>query len=158
MLDAYRHEIIEIGAVKYCNGCYTELQYLIKPNPSIPPFITKLTGITQAMVDKQGIPERQALLKFIDFIEDYPLIAYNAAFDRRFISAASEKHRLAVENPYQCALQMARKAWSNLDNHKLITVVQALQLAKTQNHRALSDCYLTASVYLKAANILTPPN
>lgn len=154
-LDAYRNEIIEMAALKYSNGRYTELQFLIKPQQKIPSFITKLTGITQAMVDKNGINELQALRQFIDFIEDYPLIAYNAPFDRRFIAASSEKHSLTVANSYQCALQMARKAFPSLSNHKLITVSQSLQLSQSQAHRALADCHLTAAVYLKAAEILT---
>lgn len=154
-LDAYRHEIIEMAALKYSNGNFAEFQFLIKPQQKIPSFITNLTGITQAMVDKHGVSELQALRQFIDFIEDYPLIAYNASFDRRFIAASSEKHSLTVANSYQCALQMARKAFPSLSNHKLITVSQSLQLSQSQAHRALADCHLTAAVYLKAAEILT---
>jgi DNA polymerase III epsilon subunit family exonuclease len=154
-LDAYRNEIIEIGALKYCNGQYTELQCLVKPTQKIPPFITNLTGITQEMVDDNGIHEFQALAKFIEFIEDYPLVAYNAPFDRRFIAAAGKRYNVSVANPFQCAMQMARKAWKDLDNHKLLTVIQALNLAESQQHRALEDCYLTASIYLKATTILT---
>ena len=107
------------------------------------------------MVDRDGINEVQGLRQFIDFVEDYPLIAYNASFDRRFIAASSGKHNLIVANPYQCALQMARKAFPNLTNHKLVTVSQFLQLAQSQSHRALADCHLTAAVYLKAAEIIT---
>ena len=82
----YRNEIIEIAAIKYSNGRFIELQFLIKPREKIPSFITNLTGITQAMVDKSGITELQEIMQFIEFIEDYPLIAYNASFDRRFIA------------------------------------------------------------------------
>lgn len=153
-LDAYRNEIIEIAAIKYSNGRFIELQFLIRPREKIPSFITNLTGITQAMVDKSGITELQAIMQFIEFIEDYPLIAYNASFDRRFIAASSEKHNLTIGNSYQCALQMARKAFPHLINHKLITVCQSLQLAQSQTHRALADCHLTAAVYLKAAEII----
>ena len=153
-LDARRNEIIEIAALKYTHGRFVEFQFLIKPQAKIPPFITNLTGITQAMVDKNGISEFHALKQFVEFVEDYPLIAYNAPFDRRFISASSEKHNLTIGNPYQCALEMAKKAFPNLKNHKLITICQSLQLAKSQAHRALADCHLTAAVYLKAAEII----
>ena len=154
-LDAYRNEIIEVAALKYNNGRYEELQFLIKPQQKLPGFITNLTGITQAMVDRDGISEVQGLRQFIDFVEDYPLIAYNASFDRRFIAASSGKHNLIIANPYQCALQMARKAFPKLTNHKLVTVSQFLQIAQSQSHRALADCHLTAAVYLKAAEIIT---
>jgi DNA polymerase-3 subunit epsilon len=107
------------------------------------------------MVDKKGIHELTALTKFIEFIEDCPLIAYNAAFDKRFIAAANERHKLSINNHYQCALQLARRAYPHPPNHKLITVSQALNLTNSQSHRALADCHLTVAVYLNAAKILT---
>ena len=54
----------------------------------MPPFISQLTGITQAEVDRFGIPVRQAFSSFLDFVEDLPVFFHNASFDRRFLAAA----------------------------------------------------------------------
>lgn len=51
-------DIIQIGAVIghiYTGEIVERLSYLIKPTKPIVPFITELTGITQAMMDEQGI-------------------------------------------------------------------------------------------------------
>ena len=63
-------EITEIGAVKYLGGeLVGTFQTLVNPGTAIPPFITVLTGITQAMViEAPDIGE--ALPAFLEFIGD----------------------------------------------------------------------------------------
>ena len=51
-LSCFDHEILEIGAVKVENGkVINRFSQLVKPQESIPPAITQLTGITPDMVE-----------------------------------------------------------------------------------------------------------
>ena len=79
-------EILEIAAARVqADGvCEREYAQVVRTRGRVPPFISQLTGITQAEVDRFGIPVRQAFSSFLDFVEDLPVFFHNASFDRRF--------------------------------------------------------------------------
>ena len=148
------NEIIEIGAIKVDATERKTFQLLVRPRNMIPPKITQITGITQAMVDSNGTAIASALRLFIAFIGDHRLVAYNADFDMRFIKAAGGRMGVNIGNDYACALKMARRAWPNLPNYKLATLARLGGLSHTGVHRALKDCELTEFVYTSAVAVL----
>jgi DNA polymerase-3 subunit epsilon len=82
-------EITEIGAVKVRGGVRLgEFQTLVNPGVAIPPFISVLTGISNAMI--AGAPRVDtALPAFLEFAgRDAVLVAHNAPFDIGFLKAA----------------------------------------------------------------------
>ena len=78
--------ITEISAIKYRNNRRVdEFSSLVKPELSIPYYITRLTGINDAMVaDAPAIDE--VILSFVDFLADDIIAGYNVAFDLSFIA------------------------------------------------------------------------
>lgn len=91
--------ITEIGAVKVRGGEHLgELATLVNPGQPIPPFITVLTGITQAML-VPAPPIEQVLPSFLEFIADAVLVAHNAPYDVGFLKAACAKHGHRWPNP-----------------------------------------------------------
>src|SRR5438045_3835702 len=84
--------ITEIGAVKVRGGeQVAEFATLVNPGSAIPPFITVLTGITQAMVAPAPRIE-QALPALLEFLGDAVFVAHNAPLDTGFLRAACQKH------------------------------------------------------------------
>ena len=84
-------EITEIGAVKVRGGeVLGEFQTLVDPGVPIPPFISVLTGITDAMV--AGAPRLGAALPGLPRVRrrhgGTVLVAHNAPFDMGFLKAA----------------------------------------------------------------------
>ena len=81
--------ITEIGTVRTALGLETgRFQSLINPDAQIPPRITVVTGITQAMViDAPKIGE--ALPSLLEFIGDAVIVGHNVRFDMSFLNAAS---------------------------------------------------------------------
>lgn len=152
--SATDNEIIEIGAIKVEATVRTTFQQLVRPRNTIPPKITQITGISQAMVDQNGTTIESALNEFIEFIGDHRLVAYNAAFDMRFIKAAGGRMGAKIDNDYACALKMARRAWPKLPNYKLATIARLGGLSASGAHRALIDCELTEFVYTSAVAVL----
>ena len=57
-------------------------QSLMNGGVWVPPFITQLTGITNAMVS-QAPPAEEAMAQASRFVGDTPLVAHNALFDRK---------------------------------------------------------------------------
>ncbi len=91
-------KITEIGAVKVRGGeVIQEFQTLVNPEISIPPFITVLTGIANAMViQAPKIGEAFfSLLEFIGSEKEVVLIAHNSPFDIGFLKAAAESLNVA---------------------------------------------------------------
>jgi DNA polymerase III epsilon subunit family exonuclease len=159
-LTAARHEIIEIGAILVDRDARTKhiFQTLVIPTKRIPPRITEINGITQAMVNESGLSLDCAMNEFLAFTGDLPLIAYNASFDMGFLCSAAEKCNLPVRNQYTCAMKMARRAWPTLENHRLGTVSDALNFPSDDEdegtHRAVGDCRRTVHIYQSAAEAL----
>ncbi len=144
-------EILEIAAVRVQGDgvCEREYAQVVRTRGRVPPFISQLTGITQAEVDRFGIPVRQAFSSFLDFVEDLPVFFHNASFDRRFLAAASDQTGLAFANPVHCTLALARRAWPELPSHKLDILARHVG-ASDPTHRALADVRTTVAVALAA--------
>ena len=83
--------ITEIGAVKLRGGeCLGTFQTLVNPGVAIPPAITVLTGITEAMVLPAPTIER-VLPTFLEFAGDAVVVGHNVRFDMGFLRAALDR-------------------------------------------------------------------
>ncbi len=155
-LSPLADEIIEIGAIRVSLDLdsHPTFQTLVKPQRRIPSKITQLTGITQAMVDEQGIELEDALAQFMEFIGDLPIVTFNAAFDMGFIYSAARRHGTAVTNRYTCALKRARRAWPGLPSHRLAYLAEVGKLPTDLPHRALGDCHRALLVFISATQEL----
>ena len=88
-LDPARHEIIELAMVPFFYlpdgdivGVGEPFSGLTQPASSIPPAITALTGIDDAMVAGQAI-DPDAVAAFVSAAS--LVVAHNAGFDRKFV-------------------------------------------------------------------------
>ncbi|MDT4997378.1 MAG: polymerase subunit epsilon, partial [Pseudonocardiales bacterium] len=73
--------ITEIGAVRVRGGdVLGEFQTLVNPGTPIAPFVSVLTGITEAMV-APAPPIAAVLPAFLEFARGSVLVAHNAPFD-----------------------------------------------------------------------------
>ncbi len=151
--SAKEDQIIEIGAVKVTDGRIVDrFSTFLNPKRPIPPRITKLTSITDAMViDAPDIKE--VLPKFLDFIGDAVLVAHNADFDTSYLIAKSAD--LGIEKEFTIAdtVTMAQMLIPNLSNYKLDTVVSYLNCDLGHHHRAVDDAEATAGIFIKLAKM-----
>ncbi len=142
-------EITEIGAVRYERGeLVGTFQTLVNPGAPIPPFITVLTGITQAMV-VEGPKIEEALPSFLEFLGDAIVVGHNVRFDVSFLNAAALRlgyGRLPNRSVDTAALarRLVRREIRNL---KLATLAAHFRSPVTPNHRALEDARATAHVF-----------
>ncbi len=144
-------KITEIGGVKIENGkVINKFSTLIDPEVEIPLFITKITGITDAMV--MGAPKIETVISdFYKYCEGSTLVAYNIDFDYKFINYNAKQFGFDFDHPQMDALVMARKYIKGLRNYKLKTVCEALGVSLNNAHRAYNDAAATAKVFLKLA-------
>ena len=145
-LNAHLDEIIEIGAVKLEGGLLTDTFHsFIKPKGSIPPQITKLTGIDSAMT--ADAPDIEAVLpRFLAFCGDAALAAHNAPFDLGFLREQAKALGLSVRGPVLDTLALARELLPDLKRHKLKLVADHLGIPMKKHHRALEDAETAAQI------------
>jgi DNA polymerase III epsilon subunit family exonuclease len=151
-----RDEIIEFGAIRVTLDAETQatFQTLVKPVRKIPAKITEITGITQEMVDRDGLPLEDALRQFMEFIGDLPLVTFNAEFDIGFLHNAARKNDVQIANRYTCALKRARRAWPGLASYRLADLAKLGNLSDVDTHRALGDCNRALIVFTAATSTL----
>jgi DNA polymerase-3 subunit epsilon len=141
--------ITEIGAVKVRGGqVLGEFATLVDPGRSIPPQITILTGITDAMV--YNAPGIGAVLpSFLEFIRGAVLVAHNAPFDVGFLKAACAGQGLPWPGPGVVdTVQLARKVLSRAEapSVRLSALAPLLGASVAPDHRALTDARATVDV------------
>jgi DNA polymerase-3 subunit epsilon len=140
--------ITEVGAVKLRGGqCLGTFQTLVNPDALIPPAITYLTGITQAMV--MPAPRiAEVLPAFLEFAHGTVLVGHNFRFDLAFLNAALMRHewpRLTHRCVDTCALAR-RLVRDEVPNCRLGTLASRLRLDHVPSHRALDDALATGDL------------
>jgi DNA polymerase-3 subunit epsilon len=145
--------ITEIGAVKIRGGeVLGEFHTLVNPGSPIPPFITVLTGITDAMVAPAPLFHEvlPAFLEFCGPADETILIAHNAPFDIGFLKAAADSNGYSWPNfRVLDTVKIARRtlAKDETPNVKLGTLAQYFGLQEEPTHRALDDARATVHIF-----------
>ncbi|MDH4116651.1 MAG: DEDD exonuclease domain-containing protein [Acidimicrobiia bacterium] len=141
--------ITEIGAVKVRGGEIDgTFQTLVNPGVAIPPFITVLTGITQAMVI-EAPPIEEALGAFLEFCRGTVVVGHNVRFDMSFLrSAADQCGYPPLENRTLDTAALARRlVRSEVRNLRLSSLAAHFRSPVTPNHRAFEDAMATMHVF-----------
>lgn len=142
--------ITEIAAVEVRGGRIAgEFSSLVNPGVGVPPWISRLTGITDAMVaDAPRFEDIAGLVR--ERLEGRVFVAHNAPFDWRFVSA---EMRLAasvlLSGPRLCTLRLARRALPGLPRKGLDAVSDHYGIHIADRHRAAGDALATAGVLLR---------
>ena len=141
--------ITEVGAVRVEGGeVVGEFQTLVNPHTHIPPLISVLTGITNAMVADAPRVD-QVIPPFLEFARGSVLVAHNAGFDVGFLKRACA----AQELPWPgfgvvdtVALARGVLMRDEVPNVKLATLARHFKAPEAPNHRALTDARATVHV------------
>ncbi len=139
--------IIEIGAARVRNGrVIEEFAQLVNPGSRLSRFITRLTGIDDAML--QGQPPIAAVWpRFSDFLGDAVVVAHNARFDLAFLDAAAVTScGRPLANPCLCTLKLARRLVPEQRRRGLDALGGYFGIPLADRHRALGDVRITVEV------------
>ena len=140
--------LTEVAAARYRGGeLLATYQTFVRPDERIPPYITSLTGISDAMVaDAPRIGEM--LPSFLEFLGGAVVVGHNVRFDLSFLNHAlrsTGRERLA--NATVDTLALARRLVRDMvPNCKLGTLAATLRLPHQPSHRALTDVLATGDL------------
>ncbi len=141
--------ITEIGALKVRGGeCLGRFETLVNPGVAIPPLITMLTGITEAMVFPAPTID-DVLPTFLEFLGGSVIVGHNIRFDISFLDAALVRQgQSPLANSRVDTLGIARRlVRGDVPNLKLHTLARHLRVSTEPNHRAMPDALATAEVF-----------
>ena len=146
--DRNNDMITEIGAVKVRGGeCLGTFQTLVNPGRAIPPRITVLTGLTDALV--YPAPRIGAVLgSLVDFIGDAVFVGHNVGFDLAFVRTALERDGRSTIAPVvvDTAALARRLVRDEVPDCRLGTLASRFRLDHRPTHRALDDALATTDL------------
>ena len=149
------NRVIEIGAVKVRNGQILDrFEQFVNPGVSVPRQITRLTGITTAMVYRAR-PPTVVLSDFLDFLGDDVFVGHNAAFDRKFLQFELRKAGFDFRiGSAVCTRRMALRILHALPSRSLSSLMRHYGITAKRRHRAFDDALATAQVFIRLLTAL----
>ena len=139
-LDPARDEIIELAMVPFTYGLDGQVyavgeafQQLREPSRPIPPDVTAITGIDDAMVAGHQI-DPDAVSRFA--APASLVVAHNAAFDRKFLERSCETFST---KPWACSMSQVDWAAEGYEGAKLAYLAGGAGFFY-ERHRATHDC------------------
>jgi DNA polymerase III subunit epsilon len=139
--------IIEL-AVAILEGGTIHLAWhaLVDPDTPLPPWVTRLTGITDGLV--RGRPAfADVAPRLAGALEGGVFVAHNARFDWRFLAA--ECVLAGVPAPAGvplCTVRLTRRLVPELRHRSLDDVARFFAITNPARHRAFGDALATAGV------------
>jgi DNA polymerase III subunit epsilon len=147
--------VIEIAVVVYDGQKVTDTySTLLNPYRPIDPYVTKLTGITQEMV--QDSPSFEDIhQRILELTHENIFVAHNVKFD--FGMIRQEFRRLGIDfNRRQLdTVNLARKAMPGFNSYSLGNICDSIGIEIFDRHRALGDAEATVKLLER---ILALPN
>ena len=144
-LDSNRHQILEIGAVRFRGDEVIETyQTLVNPGVPIPEFIQRLTHISPQQVKRAPFFSSVAA-EIEDFLGADPIIGHNIQFDIGFLAT----NGVPLSNPSYDTWDLASVFLPSSRQYSLKYLTSFFEVEHNDAHRALADAMATKNVYIK---------
>lgn len=148
-LEPRTNHVVEIGGLRFDGrGVISRFNVLVNPGVPMPPEVTRINGITDAMLAKQPFAA-SVLPDFLRFIGDTVLIAHNAPFDVSFVN--EELARLSLpplKNRVVDTLAFAKDIFPGLPKYALQTLAARFGITAIDAHRAEDDARVCMELFL----------
>lgn len=123
-----------------------EYTTLVNPEQTIPPFITNLTGITDAMV--RHAPKFYEIAKKVQqMTEDTIFVAHNVNFDYNIIQQEFKDLGFDFKRQKLCTVRLSRKIIPGLKSYSLGNICSAEGISIAARHRAKGDAEATVELF-----------
>jgi len=123
-----------------------EFTSLVNPEQHIPPFITNLTGITDAMV--RYAPKFYEIAKQVqEFTKDTIFVAHNVNFDYNIIRDEFKSLGFDFKRKKLCTVRLSRKIIPSLRSYSLGNICAIENIPINGRHRAKGDAEATTELF-----------
>ena len=123
-----------------------EFTTLVNPECNIPPFITNLTGITNAMVS--NAPKFYEIAKqVIEITKGSIFVAHSVNFDYNIIKAEFKELGFPFNRKKLCTVRLSRKLIQGLQSYSLGVLCKSQGITISDRHRARGDAEATVILF-----------
>ena len=135
--------ITEIAMIRVEDGEITETyQTLINPGVPVPPWITRLTGITNEMLQDAPYFDEVAA-DIYRLLEGAIFVAHNVRFDYSFVKRQLEALGYTFTPRLFCTVRLSRALYSGANGHSLEKIILRHNIKTDERHRAMADVRAT---------------
>ena len=147
---AGRHRIIELGAVRVCNGEeIARFHSFVNPGRRVSKRIWQLTGISDDMLC-DAPPAGPVLDELYAFVAHVPVVGHNIAGDLNFLrNEALWTQRRPLSNLSIDTVTLSTRLIPQLKKPSLERLARHFGLNDAPKHRALSDARVTAQCFMR---------
>ena len=119
---------------------------LVNPQTYIPPFITRLTGIDNRLV--QDAPTFEEIAEPVRRLtQDAWFVAHNVSFDYNFIRKEFQWLDEYFNRDQLCTVRLSRKIFPGYRSYSLGNICQSLAIKIEDRHRAVGDAAATVKLF-----------
>ena len=154
-LDTSRDEIIQIAAIRIdrTGKVLDKLNLFLKATKSVGQSVNT-HHITDEQLQQEGVDPGKGLQVFLDFARDSVVVGHNVGYDLTIL--ASQLKRLGLEGlkcqAHYDTLDIFRRFYPKLENHKLSTIGDFVQVSHKSTHDAFDDISATGEILIYAVN------
>lgn len=123
-----------------------EYSTLINPECKVPPFVARLTGISDEML-VHAPKFFEVAREIVEITEGCTFVAHNAAFDYSFVKQEFLNLGYKYKRPVLCTVKMSRKLLPGYSSYSLGTLCNSLGIQVTSRHRAAGDALATVKLF-----------
>lgn len=119
---------------------------LVRPQMDIPLFITRLTGISNHMVNDAPMFHEIAK-KIVEFTAGRIFVAHNVQFDYKFIQEEYRRLGYDYNRKTLCTVKLSRKLFPGHKSYSLGCLCAEMGIEINGRHRAVGDAYATTKLF-----------
>ena len=140
-------KITEIAIYKHDGTqVIAEFSSLVNPEMRIPEFVSRLTGITDRMVE--DAPKFFEIAKhIIEFTSDCIFVAHNVGFDYGILRNEFKMLGYDYRRPHLCTVRASRYVIPGMASYSLGKLTRELGIQLENRHRAGGDALATAHLF-----------
>ena len=119
---------------------------LINPKKEIQPFVKKLTGINENMLEKAPVFFEVAK-RIVEITRNCIIVAHNAAFDYRILRTEFKRLGYVFERETICTINLSKELLPEQKEFSLGKLVNNLGIPVSTRHRAFGDAQATLKLF-----------
>ncbi len=142
--NMYQDRVTEVALLRFEQGRVTHHQWLVNPEQPISAFITRLTGIDDAMV--ADAPRFADIApELLPLLRGTLVVAHNSRFDYTFLRHEFRRAGIDFAAPALCTVQLSRRLYPQFFKHNLDSIIERFGIETGSRHRALDDVLALAA-------------
>jgi len=145
-------KITEIAIFKiHKDGNISKYHKLINPQKKIQPFVEKLTGLNNEMLEKKPVFNKISQ-EINHFTEGCIFIAHNVKFDYRVLKKEFSRIGVNFQRNLLCTIELSKAIFPDMKSYSLGKLVKSLGIEMKNRHRADGDAQATLDLFIMLKN------